>query len=86
MIKDQFQFQIIPVQHGFLTLCEKEWGRAIFAINEFITLLEPGDLFDWNQCTQKSGTVPPNLTEPSDFRVFAMRCIALLLENKPPKD
>jgi len=34
MIKDQFQ--IIPVEHGFLTLCEKEWGRVIFAINEFI--------------------------------------------------
>jgi hypothetical protein len=59
---------------------------VIFAINGFIALLERGHLFDWNQCIQKSGTVPPNLTELSDFRVFAVRCIALLLENKPPED
>jgi hypothetical protein len=75
IIRDRFQ--IFPVEHGFLTLGEKQRSGGIFAINEFITLLEPGDLFDWNQCTQKSGTVPPNLTEPSDFRVFAVRCIAL---------
>jgi hypothetical protein len=26
------------------------------------------------------------MTEPSDFRVFAVRCIALLLENISPED
>ena len=56
----------------------------ILAINEFITLLERGDFFDWNQFTQKSGTVPPNLTESSDFRVFAVRCIAPSPEKEPP--
>ena len=84
MIKGSFK--IFPLGHGFLTVCEKQCALAFFAINEFIILLEPGDLFDWNQCIQKSGTVPPNLTEPSDFRVFAVRCIAPLLEDRPPED
>jgi hypothetical protein len=35
---------------------------------------------------KESGTVPLNLTEPCDFRVFAVRCIAPLSENKPPED
>jgi len=30
------RFQIFPLEHGFLTVCEKQWARAFFAINGFI--------------------------------------------------